>query len=64
MNGKTELNKVKLQEKIDIKQRVFNHNAKLGVKDYNLLNEINELKDQLSSLDSCDLDDECLNCGS
>ena len=65
MNGQTELQKQLLKNKIEMKQTYFDNNKKYGLTDWVTLNEINELKKELESLDNtCNLDDDCLNCGS
>lgn len=65
MNGSLLLKKRTLETKIDELQDKFDQNKKNGLTDFNTLNEINKFKDELNSLDSCDIHDEgCVACGS
>lgn len=50
---------------LEAKEKQFELNAKHGIKDWALLDEINDIKKELESLeDTCNLDGECLSCGS
>jgi hypothetical protein len=63
MNGEKELKKKEIQRALSTAQMMFDRSLSQGYKDWNLLQEINELKEQLNN-DVCDIDGECLSCGS
>ena len=64
MRGEKELKILDLEKELNAKQREFDLNRKAGLTDYNLLQEINDIKTEIESLNTCDIDGECLSCGS
>ena len=64
MNGERELKLKEIERALSTAQMMFERGLSHGYKDWNLLNEINELKQKLIEANACNLDGECLSCGS